>query len=242
MSKLKVVITDHGPAGVEIERQIFGEAGYEIVAGACKTPADVIAIAADADALMVGGAPITADVINALTHCKIIIRYGVGVDCIDVEVASAKGIAVCNVPDATTDEVADHTIALALAWGRQLPSIDKRVRQGEWDVTRNLTMPPFEEMTFATVGFGNIARAVMERAKAFKFRLIGTDPKVPDEEFTRIGVERTELDDLIAQADILSLHPPLTKETHHMIDTTRFAQMKHGAILVNAGRGELIDT
>jgi len=242
MSKLTVVITDNGPAGVELEQKILGDAGFEVIAGQCKTAEDVIEIAADADALMVGGAPITADVIAALTRCKMIIRCGVGVDCIDVQAATAKGIAICNVPDATTNEVADHTLALALSWGRQLPAIDKRVRQGEWDITADLVMPAFQDMTFATVGFGNIARAVMERAKVFKFRLIATDPEVADEEFARLGVERMELDAVIAQADILSLHPPLTPETQHMINAQRFAQMRRGVILINAGRGELVDT
>jgi D-3-phosphoglycerate dehydrogenase len=212
------------------------------VVGDCKEPKDISKIAADAQVVLNAGVDITADVIKALRQCKVIIRYGVGVDNIDVEAATAAGIAVCNVPGATTDEVADHTLALALACARQLLPIDKRVRAGEWNVTGNLSMPAFRDMTFGTLGFGRIAKAVLRRAAPFKFRLIGYDPHSIAPEFANAGVTRVTLDELLTQSDILSINAPLTKDTHHLIGAAELARTKPGTIIVNTGRGELIDT
>jgi D-3-phosphoglycerate dehydrogenase len=242
MGKPKVVITDHGPGAAEEGKRIIGEAGFELVIGNYKEPADIINQAADADALLVGGVPITAEVVAALKNCKVIVRYGVGVDDIDIDAATAKGIKVCNVPDATTDEVADHTVALALALLRQLPWIDRRMRRGEWDITKDTTMPAFRDLTFATIGFGRIAKAVMDRLKPFKFRLAATDPHADYTEFERNGVDYLACDELFAQADIICINAPLTETTQHMIDATALAKMKQGVILVNTGRGGIIDT
>jgi len=242
MSKPKVVITDHGPAGVEEERRLLTEDECELVVANCKQPADVVDAGADAYVLLNAGVSITADVIRKLKQCKVIFRYGVGVDNIDVEAASAQGIAVCNVPGATTDEVADHTLALALACARQLVPIDRRLRAGEWDVTPGLNMPAFASMTFATLGFGRIARAVLQRAAAFKFRIGAYDPPLPASAFDNAGIDRLTLDELLTQSDILSLNAPLTPDTRHILDAAAFARIKPGAIVINTGRGELIDT
>lgn len=242
MSKPKVVITDHGPEGVNEEQRILTEEECELVIANCKTPDDITEAAADAQVLLNAGVNISADVIKSLKQCKVIIRYGVGVDNIDVDAATAQGIAVCNVPGATTDEVADHTMALALACGRQLMPIDRRVRVGEWEVTRDISMPAFRDMTFATLGFGRIARAVLQRAAPFKFRLAAYDPYTNEMEFTRVGVTQLSLDELLTQADILSINAPLTEATYHLLGAAEFARIKPGAIVVNTGRGELIDT
>ena len=238
----RVVYTDHGFPDVATEQALIEAAGGTLTVAQCRTPDEVIAAAADADALIVQWAPITADVIRALDRCRVIVRLGIGVDNVDLDAARTQGIPVCNVPDYCLDEVADHSLALALSLARQLPRIDRRVRAGTWRITPDAPMPAFRAMTFATVGFGRIARAVLERARAFGFRLAAYDPLVPDDAFQQAGVDRIDLDSLFAEADIVSLHCPLTEETRHLVDAGRLQQMKSTAILVNTARGGLIDT
>ncbi len=236
---MKIVITDCGFANIIPETDAFTEAGFDLAYAQCKTPEDVLRAAADADGILVQFAPVTAEVIHRLNRCKVIVRYGIGVDNVDLPAAKSKGIAVCNVPDYCIDEVADHTVALALALARQLFQIDARTRSGLWRITPDKPMPSFNELTFATAGYGRIARAVLDRAKAFGFKLATYDPYVPPD---IDGVAFRSLDELFRQADILSLHLPLTPETRHLVNAERLAQMKTTAILVNTARGGLIDT
>ncbi len=242
MNSFTVVITDHGFANIECETRIIEAAGGTLEVAQCKTPEEVIEAAREADALLVQWAPVTAKVIEALENCKIIVRYGIGVDNVDLVAAKAKGIPVCNVPDYGIDEVADHAVSLAVSLARQLVPIDKRFRSGIWKMAPVSPMPAFREMTFATAGFGRIGRAVLERARGFKFKLAAYDPFVEAGEMAELGVAKLSLDELFAQSDILSLHLPLTDETQHIVNAARLEQMKSHAILVNTARGALIDT
>lgn len=242
MKTYRVVITDHGFKTLDQEHAILAAADAELVVARCKTPDEVRAAAANADALLVQWAPINADVIAALTCCRIIVRYGIGVDNVDLPAAKARGIPVCNIPDYCIDEVADHAFALAVSLARQLPQIDARVRNGTWKIVPDKPMPAFCEMLFATAGFGRVARAVLDRARAFQFRLAAYDPFVPEETFRKADVARLSLDELFQQSDVLSLHSPLTPETRHMVNKARLMEMKPTGILVNTARGGLIDT
>ncbi len=239
---MKVLVTDHGFPNVNQERAIAEAVGAEFVVTQCKTADDVIAAATDADALLVQWAPVNAAVIAALGPCKVIVRYGIGVDNVDLDAAAARGIAVCNVPDYCIDEVADHSVAMAVALGRQLPQLAARLQAGIWKMQSAGPMPAFREMTFATAGFGRIARATLDRARGFKFRLAAYDPFVADNALADAGVDRLTLDELFAQADVLSLHLPLTPETRHLVNAERLRAMKLTAILVNTARGPLVDT
>lgn len=236
---MKIVITDFGFPNLIPETTAITGAGMELVAAQCKTAEEVIDAVADADGIMVQWAPITARVINSLSRCKVIVRYGIGVDNVDLAAARQKGIPVCNVPDYCIDEVADHTVALALALARQLPQIDARTRAGVWKIYPDKPMPSFSEMTFATAGYGRIARAVLDRARVFGFKLAAYDPYAAplSDKATPLS-----LDELFRQADILCLHAPLTPETKHLVNAGRLAQMKPTAIIVNTARGGLIDT
>lgn len=236
---MRIVITDSGFANIIPETATITEAGFELVAAQCKTAEEVISAAADADGIIVQWAPITAKVISKLDRCKVIVRYGIGVDNVDLAAARQKGIPVCNVPDYCIDEVADHTVALALALARQLIQIDTRTRAGVWKIIPDKPMPSFSEMTFATAGYGRIARAVLDRASAFGFKLAAYDPYVAP---SSDRVAPLSLDELFRQADVLSLHVPLSPETKHLVNAGRLAQMKPTAILVNTARGSLIDT
>jgi D-3-phosphoglycerate dehydrogenase len=236
-----VVVTDSGFKNLDTERALIEKSGRRLVVAQCKTPTEVIQAAANADALLVQWAPITAEVIASLTRCQVIVRYGIGVDNIDLASAKARGIPVCNVPDYGIDEVADHAMALALAAARQLRPIEDRIRQGTWKITPVGLMPAFRDMTFATAGFGRIARAVLERARGFRFKLAAYDPYVPASVFQELGVAQLSRQGLFTESDIVSLHLPVTPDTRHMVNAQTLGEMKKTAILVNTARGPLVD-
>jgi D-3-phosphoglycerate dehydrogenase len=238
---VKVVITDYGFSDVEQERRMICQAGFQLVVGQCQTPEAIMQAGADADALLVQWAPVTAAVIDRLEHCRVIVRYGIGVDNIDLAAAARRGIPVCNVPDYCIDEVADHTLALALTLVRQLPMLDRRERAGVWKITPDQPMPALKSLTFATAGFGRIARAVLERAKAFGCRLAAYDPYVAPDTFASCGVAPLTREQLFGEADVLSLHLPLTPETRRLVDAATLAKMKSTAIVINTARGGLVD-
>lgn len=237
-----VAYTDYVFPDLEGERTLLARAGARLLGNQARDEAEVMATCAEAEALIVQLAPVTAAVVAALPRCRMMVRLGIGYDNIDVAAAEARGIAVCNVPDYCTGEVADHTLALALALVRELGLLDARVRAGEWKLAPVRRLPALDRLAFGTVGFGRIARAVLQRARAFGCRLLASDPFVPDEVFAAEGVERLSLDTLCEQADLLSLHAPYTPETHHLLDAHRLARLKPGAFVLNCARGALIDT
>lgn len=239
---MKVVLTDHGFASIEQEKSLLAAAGCELVVLQSKDPEKLALACADADALLVQWAPINAAVIAALRHCKVIVRYGIGVDNVDLKAAGARGIPVCNVPDYCIAEVADHALALALSLARQIPQTDAAVRSGTWKIIPPSPFPSFRSTTFATAGFGRIARAVLERARGFGFRLAAYDPFVPANAFAEAGVRRLELDALWRESGIVSLHLPLNPETRHMVGEASLSRMRNDAIVINTARGGLIDT
>jgi D-3-phosphoglycerate dehydrogenase len=239
---MKVAITDFNFPHVEREGEILSRAGAEWAAYQCKTPVEVIENCREADALIVQWATIDRTVIAALERCKVIVRYGIGVDNVDLEAAADRGIPVCNVPDYCIDEVADHTMALALALARQLSQTDAAVRAGVWKILPPAPAFSFREMVFATAGFGRIARAVLRRAVGFGFQVAAYDPWVDPSVFASLGVRRLTLGELLAGADILSLHLPLKHETRHLVGSLSLPAMKNTALVVNTARGGLIDT
>jgi D-3-phosphoglycerate dehydrogenase len=242
MSQPTVLITDHGFPNLRHEEAVLGAAGFRLVVAQCRTPDEVIAVARDADALLVQWAPVNTAVISALTRCRVIVRYGIGYDNVDIAAAKARGIPVCNVPDYGVGEVAEHAVSLALALARQLPQIDARMRAGTWKMIPDRPMLPLRELTFATAGFGRIARTTHTMMAGFGCRRIACDPFVGADEMQAAGVEKVDVNELFAQADILSLHLPLNSETRHFVCVARLAAMKKTAILVNTARGPLIDT
>ncbi|MDZ4815573.1 MAG: C-terminal binding protein [Verrucomicrobiota bacterium] len=242
MVKKFVLVTDSGFANLDMERRLIEDSGYQLVTAQCKTEDEVIAAGAGAEALLVQWAPVKAKAAAALKNCKVIVRYGIGYDNLDLPALKSAGIAACNVPDYCIDEVADHTVSLALALARQLFQTHHRTLDGTWKITPPLPMPAYREMTFATAGFGRIARSVLERARGFKFKLAAYDPFVPASEFAKVGVKSLSLEELFMESDILSLHLPLTDETRHMLNADRLRTMKKSALVINTARGPLIDT
>ncbi len=237
-----VLITDSGFPHLDAERALLAAAGATVSAAQCRTAEEVILAGAGADILIVQWAPITRAVIAALPQLRLIVRYGIGVDNVDLAAAGERGIPVCNVPDYCLDEVADHTLALALALSRQLPQTDAAVRGGTWKITAPAPAPALRGRVFATAGFGRIARAVLARAAAFGCTTAAYDPFVPAETFAAAGVRALTADELFANAGILSLHLPLGESTRHFVNARTLALLRPDAILVNTARGALIDT
>lgn len=242
MSKGKVYITDYGFPDLELERNLLNAMGYDVFSSLKSNEEDIIANGSDADAILVQWAPLTDKVISSLKKCRIIVRYGIGVDNIDLEAAKKRRIPVCNVPDYCVHEVADHTISLALALARQLVETNTRMKKGVWNIIPPFPMPAFREMLFATVGFGRIAKEVLKRSQSFGFDVGSYDPNVSDEEMQNAGVRRLSFEKLVSTADIISLHLPLNENTRHLINAETIGRMKKGTILLNTSRGGLIDT
>jgi D-3-phosphoglycerate dehydrogenase len=238
----RFVITDYGFPDVTIEQQIIESAGGELRKFQCKTEQDVIAAAKNSDAILVQFAPITSSVIDQLDRCKVIVRYGVGTDNVDLDAARSRGIIVCNVPHYCIDEVADHTFALAMALTRQIPIIDHEVRGGFWSISPRRSMPASRQMTFITIGFGRIARGVLERAHACKFNIATCDPYLPVNTELPTSIKLLSMEQALATADILSLHVPLTAATHHMFNASTLSVLKPTSVLINTARGGLVDT
>ena len=237
-----VVVTDWGFPSLDPERAAFEGRGIELRAYQCHTEEEVLAVVADADVVMAQWAPLRKRAIEAMSRCRGIVRYGIGLDNIDLEAAAARGIPVRNVPDYCLEEVADHTLALLLSLQRQISSVDRRLRSGTWKITPPLPLPPLRLSVLGLVGFGRIARLVARRARAFEMQVRAFDPMVNDDQFAGEGVTRVELPELFSDSDIVSLHCPLTDETRAIVNAGTLAQMKPSALLVNTSRGGLIDT
>lgn len=238
--KYNVVITDSGFANHHPEESVLLDVAKVFKAN-WESEDELIEKTRSADALLVQWAPITNRVIEALTACKIIVRYGIGYDNIDLQAATRRGIVVCNVPDYCIEEVADHTIALALSSIRQIPETDKNIRDGKWNIMLPRPIAPFSSLNFGIAGFGRIAREVAKRALGVGFQVSAHDPFVDDSVMEAAGVNPVSLADLFRTADILSLHLPLNTETKYLVNTARLQTMKRNAIILNTSRGGLID-
>src|SRR5947208_10265907 len=213
---------------------------YEIPAG---SEEEFVAAAKDADALYAKGRPITQRMINGLGRCKIIALGSVGVDSVNVDAATAKGIPVTNCPDTFIEEVADHAMRLILATHGRLVMQDRLVREGRWAEGRPmlLQIPRLRGLTLGLIAFGHVARAVAERAKPFGLNVIAYDPFIEEIVMVERGVEPVSLPELLARADILSMHSPATESAQRMIREEHFRQMKKTAIYISTGRGPTTD-
>jgi len=236
--KPKIVITDCDHPSVEIEREILSEIDPEFVLAHCNTEEEVIEVAKDADGIINQYAPITRKVIESLKKCKVIARYGVGVDNIDVEAATEHGIIVANVPDYCVDEVSTHAMALILACARGITLLDRKRREKKWDFT--LAKPLFRTQgkTLGLFGLGRIARKVVQKASGFGLKVIAYDPYVSKVD---IEVKLVELSQLLTDSDFVSIHAPLTAETKHSFGENELKLMKKTAYLVNTSRGPVIN-
>ncbi|KQV93493.1 C-terminal binding protein [Streptomyces sp. Root369] len=240
-----VVLTDRAWPDDEIERRILDAAGFDLVAG----PADpgtaeeieALVTAHDPVAIMTCWARVSDAAVAAPSNLGAVARMGVGLDNIDVEAATARGVRVTNVPDYCVEEVSDHAVALILNWTRGITSFDAQVRTGSWNPA-GARLARTASKTVGLVGFGRIGRATARKLTGFRTRILVTDPTLGADEAADLGVERTPLDELLATAQIVVLHVPLLPTTHHLIGAEQLAAMRADALLVNVSRGGLVDT
>jgi D-3-phosphoglycerate dehydrogenase / 2-oxoglutarate reductase len=237
-----VVVTDHSFGELAVERAILEPLGCTFVTAQCRTEQEAMALVDDADYVITQFAPLTARVIQAMARARLIVRYGVGVDNVDLGAAAERRIPVCNVPDYCTDEVADHTLGIILALTRQIARVSAGIRAGQW------TAPPLEafralkDLTTGVVGCGRIGRAVIERLRPFKTRILAYDPVLSDDVCEALGCEKVTLERLFATSDLITLHCPSTAQTRQMVNARSLSRMKDGVLLVNVARGTLVDT
>lgn len=239
-SQLHVVITDCPWEDDSVERKILEGGGLRVTR--CTGPLNASTDWKDADALLVGWAPITINVIESLTRCRLLMRYGIGYDNIDVEAATRAGIAVAINADYCLEEVATHSLALLLACHRQLRALQEAVRKGRWNPLDILhPYPPLSQQTVGILGFGRIGRLFFEMVRPLVKQVLVHDPFFSEP----LGVDPPALfvsfAQLLAGSDYVSIHVPLTAETHHLFNEATIAQMKKGAYLINCARGPIVD-
>jgi D-3-phosphoglycerate dehydrogenase len=202
---------------------------------------DILAVARDADGLKVCYAQITPAIINELTRCKVIARTGLGVDNIDLPSAKQKNIVVTYVPDYCLHEVSDHAMALVLALARKVPLSNALVQAGRWEMPAVVPIYRLAGRVLGLLGFGNIPRTLVPKAKAFGFKVITHDPYVSDDLLKALDVQNFSLDEFLPQCDFISVHAPLTAQTRGLVNAATIAKMKKGVTIVNTARGPLVD-
>lgn len=238
----KVVITDCDHSSIDVERSVFSRAGVDFDYFCCRSEEDLIRNCRGGEVMIDQYAPFTERVIASLSpELKLIVRYGVGVDNIDVAAATKYGVAVCNVPDYGMNEVADHAAAMALSLERRLNLMVPHTRSGQWDYAASVPIHRFSEQTIGIVGLGRIGRMFARRMSGFGCRLIGFDELYPAGSIVEHSVETVTWEQLITESDLISVHCPLTESTRELFNTAVFSAMKPGAYLINTSRGHIVD-
>jgi D-3-phosphoglycerate dehydrogenase len=237
----KVVITDYDYGNVDIERAILEAVGAEVVALQAKSEDDLIEVARDCAAIMNQYARVGARTIGAMENCKVIARYGVGVDIVDVAAAADKGILVTNVRDYCTEEVADHAISLWLALARGLFPYDRATHQGIWRWQSAAPLHRLRGQTVGIVSFGKIGQAIAARALGFGVSIVVCDPYLAPGVAEAHGARQVDKAELLRIADVVMMQVPMTAETRHFLSEAEFRAMKPTALVINTGRGPTID-
>jgi D-3-phosphoglycerate dehydrogenase / 2-oxoglutarate reductase len=242
MAKFKVVMTDDRHKTYEEEKKVLESIGAEVIIANLNTVQEVIDMCKDADGIMCNLAPMPAEVIEKLEKCKIISRYGVGYDNVDIAACTRKGIYLANVPDYCAEEVSDQALALMMACARKVARRDAQVRAGQWNIGKADPIYRIAGKTFTFLGFGMIARTLFRKIKGFNFaRILVYDPFLDAETIKAIGAEKAEWEEALREADFISVHMPLNDKTRGLIDAKAFDLMKPTAIIVNTSRGPVID-
>lgn len=238
---MKVVITDHRFPDVEQERSAVEALGGQLVVGQLTGEAELIDLCRDADGVLNGRAKITARVIAAMERCRIIVRYGIGIDTVDIAAATERRIMVANVPDYCVDEVSDHALTLLLMLSRQaIPSVNI-ARQDTWSLGGLRPLHRLRSQVCGLFGAGRIGSLLAKKVAALGMRVVVHDPYLKETQARDLGVELVSFDDLLVRSDFISLHAPLTDETRHRFGEAAFARMKPEAFIINTARGGLVD-
>lgn len=238
--KLKVLITDYDYSDVQLEQELYREAGIEVATGQCRTEEDVVRAAEGCFGLLVQYAPINAKVFTARPGIRIVSRIGTGVDNVDTADAKRHGVWVANSPDYGIGEVATHALAMTLSLLRHLPWYDRDIRQGTWGHSSAGKLRRVGKLTLGILGLGRIGKRMAYLARNCFKRVIACDPYIIDGDFPAY-VERASLEQLFSQGDAISLHVPLTQETRGIVNASLFKLMKPESYLVNTSRGAVVN-
>ena len=238
----KILITDYVWASIEPERQVLAEIGAELIAAETGDTAELLTLAPMMDGILTCWNPVREPVIAAAKQCQVIARYGIGLDNIDVEAATERGIVVTNVPAYCIDEVSDHAMGLLLACARKIPRFDRAVRSDVWDQNIGPEMRRIRGKTLGIVGFGRIGQAIIPKAKAFGLTINVCSPRTDPERIQQHGAQKVSFSELLATSDFITIHAPLTAETQHLFSDAEFRAMKPTAFLINTARGGIVDT
>ncbi len=241
MPSYLVAVSDSVFPNLDPARDVLSTIGAELTLSPDTTSEAILKIAAGADALLVTYAKVTAEMIAQMPRCRIVSRFGIGVDNVDIPAATSAGIVVTKVPDYCIDEVSDHTMALLLSLVRKIPSSSARTHAGRWEMKAVVPIHRLRGSVLGLVGFGRIPQLVAPKAQSFGIKVVAYDPFVPQDVFTRAGVESVSFADLLKTADYVSIHSPLLPETRNLFNAEAFRQMKRSAYLVNTARGPIID-
>jgi D-3-phosphoglycerate dehydrogenase / 2-oxoglutarate reductase len=241
MARLLVAVADSVFPNLDPATQVLSRIGAGLQLASESTPDAVVRAAGEADALLVTYAKITAEMIRQMPRCRIISRFGIGVDNVDIAAATQAGIVVTRVPDYCIDEVSDHALALLLALVRKIPSSSTRTHAGQWEMKAVVPIHRLRGSVLGLVGFGRIPQLVAPKAKSFGMKVIAFDPFLPPDAFRRADVQRVEFQELLQTSDYVSVHVPLLPETRGLFNRDTLGQMKQGSYLVNTARGPIID-
>jgi D-3-phosphoglycerate dehydrogenase / 2-oxoglutarate reductase len=241
MPRPLIAVTDSPFPSLDPAKAVLKHLDPELVVAASTSPDDILAVARNADAILVTYAKLPAEILRALTRCKVIGRFGLGVDNIDIKTAAALGITVTYVPDYCMHEVSDHAMALLLTLARKIALSDNLVQAGRWEMSAVVPIHRLRGRVLGLVGFGNIPRALTPKAKAFGLRVVAHDPQVTGETLAAMGVEAMSFERLLEISDFVSIHAPLTPATRGLFNAEVLRKMKRGAILINTARGPLVD-
>jgi D-3-phosphoglycerate dehydrogenase len=240
--RFAVLVTDYAWPSLEPERAIFGALGAELLVAETGDEEELIGLAPRADAILTNWKPVTPAVLDAAPRCRVVSRYGIGLDNIAVERATELGIPVTNVPDFCLDEVSDHALALLLACARRIVPFARATRDGAWrQPPADRPLPRLRGQTLGLVGYGQIARALVPKALGLGLRVMAYTPRLPADALAPFGTATNDLGALLRAADYVSLHVPVTAETRGMIDAGALRRMKPTAYLINTSRGALVD-
>jgi len=241
MTRPLVAVTDSVFPSLDPAKAALARVDPELRMAKSASAEDILAVARAADAILVTYAKLPGDLLRQLERCKVIGRFGLGVDNIDLPAAKEMGITVTYVPDYCLQEVSDHAMALLLALARKIPLSNALVQAGRWEMPAVVPIYRLEGRVLGLIGFGNIPRKVVPKAKAFGLRVIVHDPFVAPDVVTSLGAESVGFDELLQQSDFISVHAPLTPQTRGLLNAEAFAKMKKGVAIVNTARGPLID-
>ena len=236
-----VAVADSVFPNLDTARSVLSAIGPDLQLAPQATPEAILKIAAGADALLVTYAKITADMIAQMKKCRIISRFGIGVDNVDLAAATSARIVVTKVPDYCIDEVSDHALALLLAAARKITQSNAQVHAGRWEMPAVVPIHRLRGAVLGLAGFGRIPQLVAPKAKAFGLNVIAFDPFVPRDVFAREGVESVDFAQLLKRSDYISIHTPLMPETRGLFNADAFRQMKPTAYLINTARGPIVD-